>query len=63
METFKKGTICIRCGTSKKDAGKYSMSCGAWGKYYGKHLWNTKEFSVVVQIVSTNPGLLTKKKI
>ncbi len=54
IQKFKKNSICVRCGFEKKEAKKLNWtSCSSWGTYYEKHLWNEKEFSCVVSIIST----------
>lgn len=41
-ETFKKGTLCYRCGALKKD----KRPCSVWGKSYEKHMWNTDDIEI-----------------
>lgn len=43
IKIYPKGTICYRCGTSKKDS---FGGCSAWGKYWSRHFYNSKPLEV-----------------
>ncbi len=51
-QVFKKGELCLRCGSDKKFERKYKLGCSVYAKSYPTHLWNKEEVEVEVQEVS-----------
>lgn len=51
MKTFRKGELCLRCGTDKKFERKYKHGCGVYGKSYEQHMWNKEDICIEVQEV------------
>lgn len=47
-QTFKKGTLCCRCGIERKELGKHGSVCSNWGQSFPKHIWNQEDVTVPV---------------
>ncbi len=51
-ETFKRGTLCLRCGTVREFEKKYKYGCAVYGTSYAQHIWNKEEVGCEVQALN-----------